>query len=256
MKRARFLSPSGTPVVGEWREDDGILLGADGKAYRPEEVTYLPPTEPKNVVGLALNFRDHASELGLEEPPEPTLFLKPHGTLIGHKSPVLCPPGVEYFHYEVELAAVIGRKCRRVPASRADEVIGGYTIANDLTVRDFIRNMYRPPVRAKGWDTFCPMGPFLVDAQDVGDPGNLSLRAYVNGELRQEGTTKDLIHGIPLLVEFITSFMTLYPGDVILTGTPKGLSHIYPGDVMRLEVEKVGALENPIILDEEEGMIL
>ena len=160
------------------------------------------------------------------------------------------PTGVEYMHYEVELAVVIGKRCRNVPAKRAGEVIAGYTIANDVTVRDFVRNFYRPPVRAKGYDTFGPVGPYLVTPDEVPDPANLELRAYVNGELRQQGNTAQLIRPVPELIEFISSIMTLEPGDMIWTGTPKGISHVYPGDVMRLEIDGLGALENPVVAEE------
>jgi 5-oxopent-3-ene-1,2,5-tricarboxylate decarboxylase/2-hydroxyhepta-2,4-diene-1,7-dioate isomerase len=199
-------------------------------------------------VGLALNFADHAEELGIRTPEEPALFFKPLSSLVGHRAPVLYPPGVEYMHYEVELAVVIGRTCRRVRAAEASSVIRGYTIANDVTVRDFVTNFYRPPVRAKGYDTFGPVGPWVVEGE-IDDPHALALRAYVNGELRQQGTTAHLLRRIPELVEYISAFMTLEPDDLILTGTPKGISHIHPGDTMRLEIEGIGALENSVVAD-------
>jgi 5-oxopent-3-ene-1,2,5-tricarboxylate decarboxylase/2-hydroxyhepta-2,4-diene-1,7-dioate isomerase len=203
---------------------------------------------PGKVIGLALNYADHAEELGLEKPQQPALFFKPSNSWIGHRTPVLFPEGTEYMHYENELAAVIGRRCRRVRAEDAAEVVRGYTIANDVTVRDFVGNLYRPPVKAKGWDGFGPLGPYLVE-QEIDDPNSLNLRTYVNGELRQEGNTKQLMWKVPEIIEFITEFMTLEPNDIILTGTPKGLSHVYPGDVMRLEIDGLGALENPVVAD-------
>jgi 5-oxopent-3-ene-1,2,5-tricarboxylate decarboxylase/2-hydroxyhepta-2,4-diene-1,7-dioate isomerase len=186
----------------------------------------------------------------MTSPEEPALFFKPPSALIGHRAPVIYPSGVEYMHYEVELAVVIGRTCRRVRAAGAYDVIRGYTIANDVTVRDFVRNFYRPPVRAKGYDSFGPVGPWVVEGE-IEDPHALALRAYVNGELRQEGTTARLIHHIPDLVEFISAIMTLEPDDLILTGTPKGISHVHPGDQMRLEIEGIGALENPVVAEDE-----
>ncbi|HEX6989403.1 MAG TPA: fumarylacetoacetate hydrolase family protein, partial [Bacillota bacterium] len=206
------------------------------------------------VIGLALNFADHAAELNMSSPEEPALFFKPSNTLVGHRAPVIYPDGVEYMHYEVELAVVIGRRCRRVSEADAMDVVKGYTMANDVTVRDYVRNFYRPPVRAKGFDTFCPLGPYLVTGE-IDDPHNLSLRAYVNGELRQEGNTAQLLRKIPELIAFITSFMTLDPDDIILTGTPRGISHVHPGDVMRLEVEGLGALENPVIAEGAAGPV-
>jgi len=153
-------------------------------------------------------------------------------------------------HYEVELVVVIGTRCRRVKAERAHEVIGGYTIGNDVTVRDFVKNFYRPPVRAKGYDTFGPLGPFIVTPDEIADATNLNLHAYVNGELRQQGNTSQMLRSVPELIEFISMIMTLEPGDTIWTGTPKGISHVYPGDTMRIVIDGVGALENPVIAEE------
>jgi 5-oxopent-3-ene-1,2,5-tricarboxylate decarboxylase/2-hydroxyhepta-2,4-diene-1,7-dioate isomerase len=120
-------------------------------------------------------------------------------------------------------------------------------VANDITARDFVRNFYRPPVKAKGWDTFLPLGPALVD--DVAEPGALTLRTYVNGELRQEGNTRDLFYPLEELVAYLSTFMTLEEDDVILTGTPRGISPVHPGDLMRVEVEGIGVLENPVIAE-------
>jgi 5-oxopent-3-ene-1,2,5-tricarboxylate decarboxylase/2-hydroxyhepta-2,4-diene-1,7-dioate isomerase len=246
MKRARFF------IHGSYHEgilaEPGILLDESGQRHREEDVTFLPPVVPHSVIGLALNFVDHAAELEMAMPEEPALFFKPPNTWIGHRTPVVYPTGVQYMHYEVELAVVIGQRCRKVRAKDALAVVRGYTIANDVTIRDFVRNFYRPPVRAKGWDTFCPLGPYLVEGE-ITDPHRLELRAYVNGELRQHGNTQQLLHRVPELLEFITSFMTLERGDIILTGTPRGVSHTYPGDVMRLEIEGIGALENVVVAE-------
>jgi 5-oxopent-3-ene-1,2,5-tricarboxylate decarboxylase/2-hydroxyhepta-2,4-diene-1,7-dioate isomerase len=150
----------------------------------------------------------------------------------------------------VELVVIIGRRCRRVRPEDAWEVIAGYTIGNDVTARDFVGNFYRPPVRAKGQDTFGPMGPWQVTPDELPDPHNLTLRLYVNGRLAQEGHTSRMIHRIPELIAYISSFMTLDPGDTLWTGTPRGIVPVRPGDVMRLEIEGIGALENPVV---EEG---
>ena len=229
--------------------EDGMLTTPGGGEYAPEEVVWLPPVTPTKIIGLALNYADHASELNMQTPPEPALFFKPLSSLVGHRAQVIAPSGVEYMHYEVELAVVIGQRCRNVKAEHAEKVIGGYTIGNDITVRDFVYDFYRPPVRAKGYDTFGPVGPFLVTPDEISDPGNLELRAFVNGELRQSGHTSMLLRPIPDLIEFISMIMTLEPGDMIWTGTPKGISHIYPGDVMRLEIDSLGALENQVIAE-------
>ncbi|MCS7234629.1 MAG: fumarylacetoacetate hydrolase family protein [Armatimonadota bacterium] len=245
MKRVRFAA-AGRVHWGEFR--DGWLLDACGRRHRPEEVTWLPPVEPTKVVGLALNYADHAVELGVRVPEEPALFFKPLSSLVGHRAPVVYPKGVRHLHQEVELAVVIGRRCRRVQPEHAYEVVRGYTVANDVTVRDFVGNFYRPPVRAKGYDTFCPVGPWVVEGE-VEDPHRLRLRAYVNGHLRQEGSTAQLLWRIPDLVAFVSEIMTLEPDDLILTGTPRGVDPVYPGDVMRLEVEGVGVLENPVVAE-------
>jgi 5-oxopent-3-ene-1,2,5-tricarboxylate decarboxylase/2-hydroxyhepta-2,4-diene-1,7-dioate isomerase len=245
MKQARF-SVGGRAETATL-DDDGFLVSAGGNRYSQTEVIWLPPVVPTKVIGLALNYSDHADELCVEAPEEPALFFKPISSLIGHRQPVLYPPGVEYMHYEVELAVVIGVRCRAVRASTANNVIAGYTIANDVTARDFVGNFYRPPVRAKGFDSFGPVGPFLVSADEVPDPGDLELRAFVNGELRQQGNTGRMTRSIPELIAFISSFMTLEPGDMIWTGTPRGISHIRQGDMMRLEIDGLGALENPVV---------
>jgi 5-oxopent-3-ene-1,2,5-tricarboxylate decarboxylase/2-hydroxyhepta-2,4-diene-1,7-dioate isomerase len=228
---------------------DGLLVDEAGVRHRPDDVVFLPPVAPGKVIGLALNFADHAEELGLAKPEQPVLFFKPPNSFVGHKAPVVYPTGAEYMHYEIELAVVIGRRARRVKAADALDYVKGYTIANDVTVRDYITNYYRPPVKAKGWDTFGPIGPYLVTKDELPDPGNVDLRVYVNGELRQQGNTKDLILSCEQLIEYISEFMTLEENDIILTGTPKGLSHVRPGDVMRLEIAEIGVLENPIVAE-------
>lgn len=225
-----------------------VIEAASGKEYQEDQIqVWLPPLQPNKIIGLALNYADHAEELGLEKPAEPVLFIKPNTSLVGHQAPVFYPNGATYMHYENELAVVIGKTGRNIKHSQAYDHVKGYTIANDVTVRDFVNNFYRPPVRAKGHDTFGPLGPFLVDKEDIGNVENLELRTYVNNELRQQGNTKDLMYSIPDIIVFVSSFMTLEPNDIILTGTPKGISHVGPGDVMRLEIDGLGALENPIV---------
>ncbi|HLF20250.1 MAG TPA: fumarylacetoacetate hydrolase family protein [Bacteroidota bacterium] len=247
MKIARFSV--GNRIYEGTLRSDGQLVASDGTPFSPEEIRWLPPVVPSKAIGLALNFADHAEELQMKSPEDPALFFKPPSSLIGHRSPVFSPSGVEYMHYEVELVVVIGQRCRRVKANHADDVIKGFTIGNDVTVRDFVKNFYRPPVRAKGYDTFGPLGPFIVTPDEIPDAGNLGLRAFVNGDLRQKGNTSRMIRPIPELIEFISMIMTLEPGDLIWTGTPKGISHVYPGDSMRLEIDGIGALENTVIAE-------
>lgn len=230
---------------------DGQLQANDGTVFSPNDVTWLPPVMPSKAIGLALNFADHAEELQMKSPEDPALFFKPPSSFIGHKAAVFYPTGVEYMHYEVELVVVMGERCRKVKAEHANRFIKGYTIGNDVTVRDFVKNFYRPPVRAKGYDTFGPLGPYIVTADEVPDPDNLGLRAFVNNELRQQGNTSQFVRTVPELIEFISMIMTLEPNDLIWTGTPKGISHVYPGDVMRLEIDGIGALENPVLNEDK-----
>jgi len=245
MKLARFAAAG---RVYEGRLVDDELVVAGGARFDPAGVVWLPPVaDYSKMIGLALNYRDHAAELDLKLPDHPILFNKNPNTLVGHRAPVVAPPGVDFMHYENELVVVIGERCRQVKAERAREVIRGYTIGNDITVRDFVDNYYRPPVKAKGFDTFGPLGPCLVTADEVLDDGNLTLRTFVNGELRQQGHTGDFIYSVPELIAYLTDFMTLEPGDMIWTGTPKGISRVHPGDVMRLEIDGIGALENRIV---------
>jgi len=243
MKLARWAA-QGRILSGRFERDE--LIALDGTRYNPEDVVWLPPSEPSKAIGIALNFADHAEELSLDKPTRPAIFFKPQTSLIGHKGQIVLPPGSEYMHYEVELVAIIGQACRHVKAEKALDVVAGYTIGNDVTVRDNIGNYFRPPLVAKGWDTFGPVGPWMVTPDEGPDPENAELKTFVNGELRQQGNTKNLIYSLAEMIEYISMIMTLEPGDQIWTGTPKGLSHVYSGDTMRLEIERIGALESPV----------
>ncbi len=243
MKWARFIA-KGRLLRGYLQ--DGMLIDHAGEAHHPDAVQWRLPVEPGKVIALALNFAEHAEEFGLKRPSEPALFWKPNTSLLPHKGTVIYPQGARFMHFECELAVIIGRNMRRVKAKDALDYVGGYTIANDLVVRDYVSNTFRPPIRGKGWDTFGPLGPYYVTADEVPDPHNLRMWAYVNGELRQEASTQGMLFSIPEVLEFISRFMTLEAGDVLLTGTPKGISQVHPGDVMRMEIEGLGALENHI----------
>jgi 5-oxopent-3-ene-1,2,5-tricarboxylate decarboxylase/2-hydroxyhepta-2,4-diene-1,7-dioate isomerase len=242
MKRARFAY-NGAVHEGEYL--DG-LLKVGNMSYDPDAVMWLPPVDPRGctALGIALGYADHAEELGLDLPEHPIVFHKMPHTLIGHRSTVT-RPDVEYMHYEGELVAVIGQSCRSVKAAEALDYVMGYTIGNEYTVRDFVGNYYRPPIKAKGHDTFGPMGPWLVAPDEI-DPTNAEIRTYVNGELRQQGNTRHLRHSVAELIEYLSDFMTLQRGDIIFTGTPKGISHVYAGDNVRVEIDGIGALENNI----------
>jgi 5-oxopent-3-ene-1,2,5-tricarboxylate decarboxylase / 2-hydroxyhepta-2,4-diene-1,7-dioate isomerase len=231
-------------------DQDGVkLVGSNGKEYDPSKVAWLPPASPTKIMGLVLNYSDHANELRLETAKEPVLLFKPNNTLLGHLGNIIYPKGATYMHYEAELVVVIGRECRRVKASKANDYIKGYTIGNDVTVRDFITNTFRPPIKAKGFDTFLPLGPSIVTPDEVDDVSNLNLKTKVNGELRQEGNTKNLMHSVPELLEYISDFMTLEEDDLIMTGTPKGISPIKPGDKIEISIDNIGTLKNTVVAE-------
>lgn len=232
-------------------QPDGSLLGAAGRPLREEALAWLPPIEPRTILALALNYRDHAAELDLAEPEQPALFPKFRNALVGHRGTIVRPAGIEFMHYETELAVVIGRPARRVATADALAHVKGYTIANDLVVRDFVINHFRPPVKPKNFDTFLPFGPLLTPAGLVPDPQALALRTYVNDELRQEGNTADMLRGVAELIAYVSEFMTLQEDDVLLTGTPKGISHVVAGDVIRCEVADFKPLVNPVVAEEE-----
>lgn len=234
-----------------WQLDDGAVVTASGRRVDEASAQWLPPFEPGSIIAVALNFSDHAAELSLEEPEQPALFPKFRNALVGHRGNIVRPRGVEYMHYETELAVVIGREARRVPRAEALDVVKGYTVANDLVVRDFVINHFRPPIKPKNFDTFLPMGPFLVDKSAVPDPQALEIRTVVNGEERQRGTTAHMMRSVAELIEYITEFMTLRENDVLLTGTPKGISHLRPGDVVSCQVEGVGELVNQVVAEED-----
>jgi 5-oxopent-3-ene-1,2,5-tricarboxylate decarboxylase/2-hydroxyhepta-2,4-diene-1,7-dioate isomerase len=236
--------PSRSPVGGHLRL-------ADGRVLTEEQVVWLPPFEPGTVIALGLNYADHAKELAFKAQEEPLVFLKGPGTLLGHRGMTRRPSGVKFMHYECELAVVIGRPAKRVARSHALEHVAGYCIANDYAVRDYLENWYRPNLRAKNRDGATVLGPWIVDAADVADPANLGVRTFVNGKLCQSGNTRDLIFGIPYLIEYLSDFMTLSPGDVILTGTPEGVVNVTPGDVVACEIDGLGRLVNTIAADDE-----
>jgi len=247
MKHARVIHLGRTCRA---TERDGQLLLDDGTPVAPEAVTWLPPLEPvpqpRSILALGLNYADHAKELAFKAPEEPLVFLKGERALNGHRGVTRRPPGVQFMHYECELTVVIGRTARRVRRDDAYDFVAGYTVANDYAIRDYLENWYRPNLRVKNRDGATPLGPFLVDRADVPDPMDLALQTTVNGQVTQKGHTKDMIFDVPFLVEYFSSFMTLQPGDLILTGTPDGVVDCRPGDVVVTEIERLGALVNTL----------
>ena len=249
MMRARVIhrgdQHGATPEGAGLRLDDGRLVGED-------EVAWLPPLEPRTIFAVGLNYAEHAREIRAAPQREPLVFLKGPNSVAGHRSATPRPAGVAFMHYECELAVVIGRTTRNVPASAALAHVAGYTVANDYAVRDYLENYYRPNLRVKNRDGATLLGPWLVDAADVGDPMNLELRTTVNGRVTQRGHTRDMILGVDRLVEYLSSFMTLDAGDVILTGTPEGVVNVNPGDEVVTEIEGVGRLVGFITEDAAE----
>jgi 5-oxopent-3-ene-1,2,5-tricarboxylate decarboxylase/2-hydroxyhepta-2,4-diene-1,7-dioate isomerase len=231
-------------------ERDGQLLLADRQLVAFDAVTWLPPLEPtprpRTILALGLNYADHAKELEFKAPEEPLVFLKGEAALNGHHQFTKRPADVQFMHYECELTVVVGRTARNVKRADAYDFIAGYTVANDYAIRDYLENWYRPNLRVKNRDGATPLGPFLVDRADVPDPMALALQTTVNGKVTQSGNTKDMIFDVPFLIEYFSSFMTLQPGDLILTGTPDGVVDCRPGDVVVTEIERLGALVNTI----------
>lgn len=222
---------------------DADLLDAD-------EVLFEPPVATcTKVCCLALNYRDHAEESKLEVPPEPVLFFKPPSALTGHRTTVVAPRRTRHLEHEVELAVVIGTPTRDLPAERWAEAVAGYTVINDMTARDLqLVNIERnvPWDQSKGFDTFAPIGPYLVTPDEVGDPSALQMRLEVGGTLRQQANTAQMVYGIPQLIANLSDGMTLLPGDVIATGTTAGLAPLADGDVMRATIDGLGTLENDV----------
>ncbi|GIO20428.1 fumarylacetoacetate hydrolase [Oceanobacillus oncorhynchi subsp. incaldanensis] len=230
--------------------DEGIRL-EDGRIVEESQVTWLPPVEPKTVFTLGLNYADHAAELSFKETQkEPLVFLKGPNTFLGHLGETYRPSDVTFMHYECELAVVIGKTAKNVSKEKAYDYVRGYTVANDYALRDYLENYYRPNLRVKNRDTCTPIGPWLVDKEDIEDPMNLQLTTYVNGEMTQQGNTADMIFSIPHLIAYLSGFMTLNAGDIILTGTPKGSVDTKVGDEVITEVEGIGRLVNTIVGEE------
>jgi 2-keto-4-pentenoate hydratase/2-oxohepta-3-ene-1,7-dioic acid hydratase in catechol pathway len=219
-------------LTGERKELDGVRL--------------LAPVIPRSkIVAVGRNYAAHAAEMGNDVPETPLTFFKPNTSVIGPGEPIIYPAASQEVSYEGELAVVIGRICKEVPVSRVPEVIFGYTVANDVTARDLQRTDGQW-ARAKGYDTFCPLGPWITTHQSLEEVAALGIRTTLDGELRQDGNTKDMIFTIAEVVAYISSFTTLLPGDVILTGTPSGVGPMVPGQVVSIEVEGIGTLSNPV----------
>ncbi|MBI2940065.1 MAG: fumarylacetoacetate hydrolase family protein [Chloroflexi bacterium] len=250
MKVVRYRGEAG-PAFGVLEGDSVYTIVGDvfGK-FRPgervgavKELVLLAPCEPTKIVGVGLNYRDHAREAGVPAPEEPVLFVKPSTAAIGPDADIVWPARVERVDFEAEMAVVIGRRAHDVAVADALAYVLGYTCGNDVTARDLQRRDGQW-MRAKSYDTFCPLGPYVA----VGiDPSNLPITSRLNGDVRQHSATSNLIFGVPELVSFISHVMTLLPGDVILTGTPGRYGTMRAGDVVEIEVGPIGPLRNRLV---------
>jgi 5-oxopent-3-ene-1,2,5-tricarboxylate decarboxylase/2-hydroxyhepta-2,4-diene-1,7-dioate isomerase len=245
MRRVR-VEHDGAPRTG--RLEGGTVVLDDGPSLDPEAVSWLAPVEPAKIVGTHLSYRSRCEEYRMAAPPAvPSYFLKPPTSLSAHRRPVARPRGCRFLNYEGEVAVVVGRRATNVPVERALDHVAGYTIANDWGVHDFRHADRGSMLRVKGQDGFCPLGPALVDPGDL-DPDDLVLRTYHNGELVQEGHTgSDLLFGFAYQLADVSRLVTLEPGDVLLTGTPANSRPAEPGDVVAVEVEGIGRLENEVV---------
>ena len=247
MKRAR-VAYSGA-IHEATPHEQGLRL-ADGRVVAEEAVVWLPPFDVGTIIALGLNYADHVAELAKEltvsTQDEPLVFFKTRGSAIGHRGFTRRPPDAKFMHYECELAVVIGRRAQRVSKADAMQHVTGYTVCNDYAVRDYLENWYRPNLRVKSRDGGTVLGPWIVDAADVPDPHALALRTFVNGQLVQQGSTARMVNRIPALVEYLSAFMTLDAGDVILTGTPEGVVNVNAGDEVVTEIDGIGRLVNTL----------
>jgi 2-keto-4-pentenoate hydratase/2-oxohepta-3-ene-1,7-dioic acid hydratase in catechol pathway len=256
MRIARFRAAAGGPAaygLVEGTGDETVVLPLEsapwdgprqaGGSLALAEVVLLAPVEPSKVLAFGRNYAEHAKELGNEVPETPVVFSKPPTAVVGDGVEVAYPPLTRNLHFEGELAVVIGRRCKDVPPEQVADVVFGYTVANDLTMRD-LQRAEKQWTRAKGFDGSCPLGPWVET--DV-DPAALRLRTTVNGELRQDGTTADMLLSVGECVAFVSQAMTLLPGDVVLTGTPAGVGALQVGDEVAVTVEGIGTLTTRIV---------
>ncbi len=256
MRIARYTTGE-DPTYGAVEDEGGRLVLAElqgdplyqqvvftGVRTPLDDVRLLAPVIPRSkVVGIGKNYADHAAEMGGDVPQQPLMFLIPNTAVVGPGDPVVMPPQSSEVHYEGELAVVIGKLCKDVPADRALDVVYGYTCANDVTARDLQRRDVQWS-RAKGFDTFCPLGPWIETSLDVSD---LRVTTRRDGETVQDGRTSQMVHPVAALVAYVSSAFTLLPGDVILTGTPAGVGPVVAGQRVEVEIEGIGVLSNVFV---------
>jgi 5-oxopent-3-ene-1,2,5-tricarboxylate decarboxylase/2-hydroxyhepta-2,4-diene-1,7-dioate isomerase len=231
-------------------DNDAALRLPGGEIIAASEAHWLAPVTPgATIFALGLNYADHARELGFKKKEAPLVFLKGPNALVGHLGETVRPADANQMHPECELVAIIGRPARRVKAENALDHVGGYTVACDYAIREYLENYYRPNLAVKNRDATTPLGPWVVDARDIADPQKLALRTTVNGQMVQEGTSADMILDVAGLIAYLSQTMTLMPGDMILTGTPHGVHFCAAGDEVVCEIEGVGRLVNRLVAE-------
>lgn len=248
MKRARIYH-RGRDIWVRVSDDAQRLILPDGTSIAADAAHWLPPVTPGAAVyALGLNFADHNKELGFAPKLDvPLIFMKGGNCFVGHEGDTPRPADANQMHPECELVAVIGRPTRNVTSAEALGYVTGYTVANDYAIREYLENYYRPNARVKNRDAATPIGPWIIDAEDVPDPQALKITTRVNGALVQDGTTADMILSVGELIAYLSRHTTLMPGDMILTGTPQGVHFCAPGDVVVTDVEGVGRLVNHLV---------
>lgn len=240
MHRVRFRDPAGKTRTGTWTNTG---IDAAGRTYAPADVDILPPVSPTKIICVGLNYADHAAERDKTIPDRPLLFLKPPNTLAAHGDTVTLPAGKDRVEHEAELGVVIGEQCRHVAAEDAMEVVDGFTCVNDISNRDD-QDREQNWVRGKAFDNAAPIGPVVAPPEAVPADARVSLR--VNGDLRQESSRDEFIFSVPDLIEEITTYLTLEPGDIITTGTPSGVAPLSDGDTVEVEIQGIGVLEHTV----------
>ena len=249
MKRAR-IAYKGAAVWAELFDNDNALRLGDGETLPIGDAHWLAPVTPgASIFALGLNYADHVKELGFKTKEPPLVFLKGANALVGHLGQTVRPADANQMHPECELVAVIGMPARNVRAEDALRHVGGYTIACDYAIREYLENYYRPNLRVKNRDAATPLGPWIVDAADIPDPQRLGLRTLVNGKPVQEGSTRDMVLDVAGLIAYLSQTMTLLPGDMILTGTPQGVHFCAAGDEVICEIDGIGRLANRLIAE-------
>jgi 5-oxopent-3-ene-1,2,5-tricarboxylate decarboxylase / 2-hydroxyhepta-2,4-diene-1,7-dioate isomerase len=249
MKRARIMH-KGAAVWADLINNDNALRLPTGEVIAAHDVEWLPPVTPGAAIfALGLNYADHAKELGFKSKEPPLVFLKGPNALVGHLGETVRPAGGNQMHPECELVAIIGWPARRVAAGDALDYVGGYTVACDYAIREYLENYYRPNLAVKNRDATTPLGPWVIDASDIDDPQALRLRTTVNGEMVQDGSTADMILDVAGLIAYLSETMTLMPGDMIMTGTPQGVHFCAAGDEVVCEIEGVGRLVNRLVAE-------